>query len=60
MSEGINASQLVFAYNDFEVIRNIYLEIRRGEIGSFVGPNGAGKTTLLKLMGGLLKLPTAE
>jgi ABC-2 type transport system ATP-binding protein len=34
-------------------LRDISLEIERGEIFGFLGPNGAGKTTLLKILMGL-------
>ncbi|MDR0523192.1 MAG: ABC transporter ATP-binding protein [Candidatus Methanoplasma sp.] len=37
-----------------EVIEGFSLEIRRGELISFVGPSGCGKTTLLKLIAGLI------
>ena len=36
-------------------IKNISLEIRKGEIVLITGPNGAGKTTLLETILGLLK-----
>jgi putative ABC transport system ATP-binding protein len=36
-----------------QVLFNINLEIKRGEIVIMTGPSGSGKTTLLTLMGGL-------
>lgn len=40
---------------DFEVIKNIDLDIHKGEFVSIMGPSGSGKSTLLYLMGGLEK-----
>lgn len=36
-----------------QVLRDINLEISRGEVVSIMGPSGCGKTTLLNLLGGL-------
>ncbi len=38
----------------FEALRDINLEIHRGEIFSLLGPNGAGKTTLIGTICGLV------
>jgi ABC-2 type transport system ATP-binding protein len=38
----------------FQALRNINLEIRRGEIFALLGPNGAGKTTLISIICGLV------
>jgi energy-coupling factor transport system ATP-binding protein len=38
-----------------EVLSNITLSIRRGDVVAILGPNGAGKTTLVKHAIGLLK-----
>jgi iron complex transport system ATP-binding protein len=35
------------------VLRNVVLEVNRGDLVGILGPNGSGKTTLLKLLGGV-------
>lgn len=50
----IELYQVCFAYSGQEVIKDISLQIHRGDYLGIVGPNGGGKTTLLKLMVNLL------
>jgi ABC-2 type transport system ATP-binding protein len=38
----------------FNALRNVDLEIRRGEIFALLGPNGAGKTTLINIICGIV------
>src|SRR5207342_1203291 len=41
----------------FKALKNVNLDIRRGEIFALLGPNGAGKTTLIGIVCGIL-VPT--
>jgi len=41
--------------NGFEALKNINLEIKKGEIFAMLGPNGAGKTTLISIICGIVK-----
>ena len=38
----------------FEALKNVSLEIERGEIFGLLGPNGAGKTTLISIVCGIV------
>lgn len=38
----------------FQALKNINLEIKRGEIFALLGPNGAGKTTLISIICGIV------
>ncbi len=44
--------------NGFTALKNINLNIKKGEIFAMLGPNGAGKTTLISIICGIVK-PTS-
>lgn len=43
-----------------QILKDISLEVKEGEVFGFVGPNGAGKTTLIKVMLGLYKMDSGN
>lgn len=49
----IKVEHLYKSYGSLEVLRDINLEVSKGEVVSIVGPSGAGKTTLLQIIGTL-------
>jgi len=56
MSDGyaIDVRSLNKHFGDKHVVKNVSLQVRRGEIFGFLGPNGSGKTTTIRMMCGLL------
>jgi ABC-type Fe3+/spermidine/putrescine transport system ATPase subunit len=47
-------------YGTNEVLKGVSLEVRRGELVTFVGPSGCGKTTLLRLIGGFTDISSGD
>ncbi len=55
----IEINNLSKVYDDgFNALKNINLNIEKGEILAMLGPNGAGKTTLINIICGIVK-PTS-
>jgi ABC-2 type transport system ATP-binding protein len=55
MSPVISVKHLSKTYaSGFQALKNVDLEIRRGEIFALLGPNGAGKTTLISIICGIV------
>ncbi|SHH01064.1 amino acid ABC transporter ATP-binding protein [Tepidibacter thalassicus] len=48
-----NVSKL---FNGVKVLKNINLEVKKGEVISIIGPSGSGKSTLLRCLNGLEKI----
>ena len=42
-------------YEQMEILHDVSIEVRAGEIVTLIGPNGAGKPTLMKTAFGLLR-----
>ena len=51
----VSISKLSKTYDSgFQALKNVDLEINRGEIFALLGPNGAGKTTLINIICGIV------
>jgi ABC-2 type transport system ATP-binding protein len=54
--EIISISHLSKTYNSgYQALKDVGLQIRKGEIFALLGPNGAGKTTLISIICGLVR-----
>jgi len=51
----LECDELVAGYGRVEVVRDLDLAVRPGEVLALLGPNGAGKTTTLLTIAGLLR-----
>ncbi|MBI5044862.1 MAG: metal ABC transporter ATP-binding protein [Candidatus Levybacteria bacterium] len=51
----IELKDVCFSYTSEDVVKNVSLQIHKGDYVGIVGPNGGGKSTFLKLMLGILR-----
>lgn len=56
----LEAQNISFAWDDRPVIKDLSVNVMRGDKVGIIGPNGAGKTTLLKVLLGELAPQTGE
>jgi branched-chain amino acid transport system ATP-binding protein len=51
----LRVRDLSAGYGDVEILHNVSLEVRKGEVVALIGANGAGKTTLLRTISRLIR-----
>jgi len=51
----LEIKNLVVKYGKITAIQDISLQVKEGELTTFIGANGAGKTTLLNTISGMIK-----
>jgi ABC-type branched-subunit amino acid transport system ATPase component len=51
----VTAKHITAGYTEVDILHNVGITVKSGEIVSIIGPNGAGKSTLLKTIFGILK-----
>lgn len=49
---------MVYKKNKVQVLKDVSIDVKKGEIVALLGPNGCGKSTLIKCLTGILR-PTA-
>ncbi|MDR1101068.1 MAG: ATP-binding cassette domain-containing protein [Clostridiales bacterium] len=56
----VRTSNLSKKYGERYAVRNVDVEIRRGQIYGLIGQNGAGKTTFIRMLTGLISQTDGE
>ena len=56
----LEVQNISIGYDEIEIVKDVSLAVRDGEILAILGANGAGKTTLLKSLNGGLPLKKGE
>ena len=56
----ISARGLRKSFGDFEAVRGIDVEVRRGEAFGFLGPNGAGKSSTMRMIAAVSPVSAGE
>ncbi len=51
----LKTEDITVGYTEVDILHDVGIRVKSGEIVSIIGPNGAGKSTLLKTIFGILK-----
>ena len=56
----VSIRNLSKCFGSLQVLQDINLDVRQGEVVAIIGPSGAGKSTLLRCINGLVSFETGE
>ena len=56
----LKCESLYKTFGKKQILKNVSLEVKEGDILGFIGPNGAGKTTTIKLILGLQSITSGK
>ena len=56
----VQTDQLTKIIDGKELVKNVNIHVKKGEVYGFLGPNGAGKTTVMKMLTNLWKPTSGE
>jgi lipooligosaccharide transport system ATP-binding protein len=56
----IEARNLRKSYGDFEAVKGVDVEVRKGEAFGFLGPNGAGKSSTMRMIAAVSPVTAGE
>ena len=56
----VQTNQLTKIIDGKELVKNVNIHVKKGEVYGFLGPNGAGKTTVMKMLTNLWKPTSGE
>ena len=56
----VKAEEITKSFGKQIAVRNVSMEVKKGDIYGFIGENGAGKTTMIRMMAGLPNPPPAD
>ena len=60
INKGLSLDKITKSIKKKPIIRNISINVQRGQVVGLLGPNGAGKTTAFHILVGLLKPDSGE
>lgn len=60
MNEILHIKNLSKRYGDTNVLKNINISVKKGEVVVIIGPSGCGKSTLLRCLNGLEEIQEGE
>jgi iron(III) transport system ATP-binding protein len=58
--DGLKALNVSHSYNGVEVVKNVSINVQKGQVVCLLGPSGCGKTTFLRVAAGLEALQTGK